>query len=106
MRQFLTATLVAGALLVPISALLMPIGARADDDCHYRRLEKLLDGGHGIELDDGSQWEIEEIDQATTANWQQDATITACPTQLINTEDHEVAQARLAKRGEFMPEAN
>ena len=37
--------------------------------------------------------------------WQQDATITACDNELINTEVHESAQAREVKRGDPVPEA-
>ena len=94
-RIFLTATLVLCAL---------PLAAQAD--CHHRRLNKVFDRGHTVELDDGSQWAIADMDQDMASNWLEDATITACDTELINTEDHETAQARQTRRGELLPDAN
>jgi hypothetical protein len=83
---------------------LLPLAARAD--CHHRRLDKVTDNGRTVQLDDGSQWQISEFDQTQTANWGQDATITACENELINTEEHESAEGREVKRGEPVPEAN
>ena len=84
--------------------LLLPAAAHAD--CHHRRLDKVVDNGRTIQLDDGSQWEVSDFDQSEVGGWQQDATITACDTELINTEVHETAAAREVKRGESVPEAD
>jgi hypothetical protein len=83
--------------------LLLPVVAHAD--CHYRRLDKVTNDGQTVELDDGSQWQVSDFDQSEAAVWQQDATITACDNELINTEVHESAQAREVKRGDPVPEA-
>jgi hypothetical protein len=83
--------------------MLLPGPAYAD--CHHRRLDKVIDNGRTIQLDDGSQWEVSDFDQSEASTWQQDATITACDTELINTEEHETAAAREVKRGEPVPEA-
>lgn len=80
--------------------------AAAHADCHHRRLDKVIDNGRTIQLDDGSQWEVSDFDQSEAARWQQDATITACHSELINTEEHETASAREVKRGESVPEAD
>jgi hypothetical protein len=84
--------------------ILLPLAARAD--CHHRRLDQIMDNGQIIQLDDGSQWEISDFDRNSILNWQQDATITACDNELINTEDHETAEARMVRRGEPVPDAN
>lgn len=83
---------------------LLPAAAHAD--CHHRRLDKVIDNGRTIQLDDGSQWQVSDFDQSEAASWQQDATITACDTELINTEEHETAAAHEVKRGEPVPEAD
>ncbi|MGA3398471.1 MAG: hypothetical protein ABSC95_04565 [Acetobacteraceae bacterium] len=87
-----------------LGVLLLPLSARAD--CHHRRLDKVIDSGRIVQLDDGSQWEVSDFDQGEATTWQQDATITACDTELINTEEHETAEARQVKRGEAVPEAD
>ena len=84
--------------------LLLPVAAHAD--CHHRRLDKIIGNGQTVQLDDGSQWQISDYDQSEAATWQQDATITACDNELINTEEHETAEARQVKRGESVPEAD
>jgi hypothetical protein len=83
---------------------LAPLTARAD--CQYRRLDQVLRNGQVVQLDDGSEWQISDIDQSETAGWQQDATITACQNELINTELHETAQARQVRRGFIVPQAS
>lgn len=96
---------VRGATLLLGVLLLLPAAAHAD--CHHRRLDKVSDNGRTVQLDDGSQWEVSDFDQGEAANWQQDATITACDTELINTEEHATAEAREVKRGDvLLPEAN
>ncbi len=87
-----------------LGGLLLPLTAHAD--CHHRRLDKVIDNGRTVQLDDGSQWEVSDFDRSEAAGWQQDATITACDTELINTEQHETAEARQTTRGEFVPEAD
>ena len=83
--------------------LLLPAAARAD--CHYRRLDKVTQSGELVQLDDGSQWQVSDYDQSEADTWQQDAPITACENELINTELHETAEAREVKRGLPVPEA-
>jgi len=91
-------------VILGVIVLLLPLAARAD--CQHRRLEKITDQGRTVELDDGSRWQVSDVDQGTAANWQQDSTITACENELINTEEHEIAQARQTVRGEAIPEAD
>lgn len=83
---------------------LAPLSARAD--CQYRRLDSVKNNGQMVQLDDGSEWQISDFDQSEAATWQQDATITACENELINTELHETAQAREVRRGLPVPQAN
>ena len=61
-----SATLLLGILLLPRCL------ARAD--CHHRRLDKVIDNGRTVQLDDGSQWEVSDFDQSEAARWRQDAT--------------------------------
>jgi hypothetical protein len=82
---------------------LLPFAAHAD--CHYRRLDQVSNDGATVQLDDGSQWDVSDYDQNEVTGWQQDATITACENELINTEVHESVGAREVKRGEPVPEA-
>jgi len=83
--------------------LLLPLAAQAD--CHYRRLDHVGNDGATVQLDDGSQWDVSDYDQNEVTGWEQDATITACENELINTEVHESVEAREVKRGEPVPEA-
>jgi hypothetical protein len=94
---------VAAFLLATVMA---PLAAHADPECHNRRLDKVSADGRTVQLDDGSQWHISDYDQSEAATWERDATITACDTELINTELHETAEARQVKRGEPVPEAD
>jgi hypothetical protein len=87
-----------------LALLLLPFAAQAD--CHHRRLDKVTDNGRVVQLDDGSEWQISDYDQSEAATWQQDATVTACDDELINTEVHETAQARRTRRGDVVPEAD
>ncbi|MBV9249711.1 MAG: hypothetical protein JO227_10770 [Acetobacteraceae bacterium] len=72
--------------------------ARCDDE---RRVEKVTESGRIVELDDGSRWEVEEMDRDVAERWLQDAPITACDHELINQEDHETARARQTKEPEL-----
>ena len=82
----------AGLLLLPA------VAARADCDPH-RMLNSVTHDGARIELDNGSQWQVNELDRSTTRDWKQDAPITACTDELINREAHETVNARRTKRG-------
>ncbi|HUB44765.1 MAG TPA: hypothetical protein VMB73_07260 [Acetobacteraceae bacterium] len=82
---------------------LLPLAARAD--CHYRRLDHVSNDGATVQLDDGSQWDVSDYDRNEVTGWEQDATITACENELINTEVHESVEAREVTRGEAVPEA-
>jgi hypothetical protein len=93
-----------GSVTLLLGLLALPLAAHAD--CHHRRLDKVIDNGKTVQLDDGSEWQISDFDQSEAANWQQDATITACQDELINTEEHETAEAREVKRGDPVPEAD
>ena len=86
-----------------LGGLLLPLAAQAD--CHHRRLDKVMENGRTVQLDDGSEWQVSDSDQSEAAGWEQDATITACEDELINTEVHESAEAREVKRGFNVPEA-
>lgn len=82
----------AGALLLPA------VVAHADCDPN-RMLNSVTQDGTRIELDNGSQWRVDDLDRSTTRDWQQDAPITACSHELINREVHESVNARRIKRG-------
>jgi len=81
---------------------LLPLAAHAD--CQYRRLNSVSSDGATVQLDDGSQWDVSDYDQNEASGWQQDATITACGDELINTEVHESVEAREVKRGLPVPQ--
>ena len=74
--------------------------ARADCDTH-RMLDKVSQHGAMVELDNGSQWKVADLDRSTTERWRQDAPITACEDELINREDHESARARRTDHGDY-----
>jgi len=90
------AALLAGGLLLPLAA---------HADCHYRRLDRVSNEGATVQLDDGSQWDVSDYDRNEVNGWEQDATVTACEDELINTELHESVEARETKRGDPVPEA-
>jgi len=78
---------------------LLPAAA-AHADCDTRRmLNKVTQHGGQVELDNGSQWRVDDLDRPTAEQWKQDAPITACTDELINREDHESVRARRTKRG-------
>ncbi|HUN43784.1 MAG TPA: hypothetical protein VMU81_26105 [Acetobacteraceae bacterium] len=81
---------------------LLPLAAHAD--CQYRRLNSVSNDGATVQLDDGSQWDVSDYDQNEARSWEQDATITACQDELINTEVHESVEAREVKRGLPVPQ--
>ena len=79
--------LLAGLFLLPALA------ARADCDTR-RMLDKVTDHGAMVELDNGTQWKVADLDRPTAERWKQDAPITACTDELINREDHETVRAQ------------
>jgi hypothetical protein len=90
-----------------LATVMAPLAAHAADaDCHSRRLDKVTADGKTVQLDDGSQWHVSDYDQSEAASWQQDASITACEGELINTEEHETAEAHQVKRGDPVPDAD
>ena len=62
-----SATLLLGILLLP------PCPARAD--CHHRRLDKVIDNGRTVQLDDGSQWKVSDSTKVRPPGGSQDATV-------------------------------
>lgn len=82
-----------------LTLLMLPaLAAHADCDTH-RMLNKITDHGGTVELDNGSQWHVDDLDRTTVQEWKQDAPITACTDELINREDHESVRARRSQRG-------
>jgi len=45
-------------------------------------------------LEDGSVWEIDEVDRIDTRLWLPTTNITACDDKLINIDDKEVVDAK------------
>lgn len=87
-----------GFCLVVALLLLPAVAARADCDPN-RMLNKVTQDGTLVQLDNGSQWRVSELDRRTLRDWKQDAPITACSHDLINREEHESVHARRIKRG-------
>jgi hypothetical protein len=86
--------LTAASLLLPMAA------ARADCDAN-RLLDKVTQHGAVVQLDNGSQWSVADLDRSTAEQWKQDAPVTACPDELINREDHESVRARRTDSSNF-----
>ena len=67
----------------------------ACDSGHW--IEAVIDDGHIIKLEDGSLWEIDDIDKLTAALWLPTSEIVVCDGKLINTDDNETVEAHQLK---------
>jgi hypothetical protein len=59
----------------------------ACEDGHW--ITEVMNDGAVIELEDGSLWLVDEIDQISTMLWLPVTNIVACDGMLINTDDGE-----------------
>ena len=60
-------------------------------------VESVMSDGSIIKLDDGSVWEVDDVDTVDSALWLETTDITACTDKLINTEDNETVGAHRIK---------
>ncbi len=57
-------------------------------------IESVSDDGQIIKLEDGSVWEVDDVDTVDSALWLPTTDIVACDDKLINTEDDETVSAK------------
>jgi len=57
-------------------------------------IDNVSDDGTIVKLEDGSVWEVDEVDAIDSALWLPTTDVVACPNKLINTEDSETVAAR------------
>ena len=60
-------------------------------------IESVMSDGSIIKLDDGSVWEVDDVDTVDSSLWLETTEITACADKLINTEDNETVGAHRIK---------
>ena len=60
-------------------------------------IESVMSDGSIIKLDDGSVWEVDDVDAVDSALWLETTEITACADKLINTDDNESVGAHRIK---------
>jgi hypothetical protein len=60
-------------------------------------IESVTSDGAIIKLDDGSVWEVDDLDTVDSALWLETTEITACADKLINTDDNETVRAHRIK---------
>jgi len=80
--------IIVGAFLLTVSS---PALASCEDG-HW--VKSVSSDGAVVILEDGSVWEIDEIDRIDTRLWLPTTNITACDDKLINTDDKEVVDAK------------
>lgn len=58
-------------------------------------------GGDGkiIKLEDGSMWEVDDVDTVDTAIWLPISNVVICETKMINTDDNETAEVKRISTG-------
>ena len=80
--------------LVVVQAIPASESARAQDceDGHW--IESVLADGRLIRLEDGSLWQVDEIDMVTSSIWLPVSDIVICGNKLINEDDNESVRAR------------
>lgn len=66
--------------------------ARACDIGHW--IDKVLGDGRIVKLEDGSLWQVDEIDTVTSSIWLPMSDIIVCDDKLINVDDNESVGAR------------
>ncbi len=72
---------------------LFSFNANADDCEKGHRVKQVIDDGNIVILEDNSIWEINNIDNSSTAHWLPGAKVIVCEDKLINTNTGESAKA-------------
>lgn len=71
---------------------LSPVSAYAScESGHW--IKSVTDDGKIIHLEDGSLWEVSDVDTADFALWLPVSNIVVCDDKLINTDDNEAVEA-------------
>jgi hypothetical protein len=65
---------------------------RSCEDGHW--IDDVMDDGRLIKLEDGSLWEVDEIDTVDSALWLPASDVVVCAGRLINIDDNESVGAR------------
>lgn len=68
------------------------IGSSGCETGHW--IESVSDDGQIIKLEDGSIWEVDDVDTVDSALWLPTTDIVSCDGKLINTEDDETVSAK------------
>jgi len=61
------------------------------EDGHW--IDSVMDDGSIVKLEDGSIWQVDDVDAVDSALWLPTTDIVVCDGKLINTEDHESVSA-------------
>jgi hypothetical protein len=62
---------------------------RASGDCDSHSIEAIEGDGKIIKLDDGSMWEVDDVDTVTTSIWLAASEAVVCRGRMINSDDDE-----------------
>lgn len=85
---FLLVTLLLAFTIWPLSP------AHAYGSCESGHwIKSVIDDGKIIQLEDGSLWEVSDIDTVDSALWLPISNIVICDDKLINTDDNEAVEA-------------
>jgi hypothetical protein len=86
----LAATIAAGVMLGGLGS-----SALATSDCESGHWIKSVQAdGKIVILEDGSVWEVDDVDMVDTALWLATEEIVVCDDKLINTDDDETVDAK------------
>ena len=62
--------------------------------CESHWVEKVIDSGKFVTLEDGSLWEIDPVDTIDTMLWLPANDISVCGNELVNNDDGEAVRGR------------
>jgi hypothetical protein len=62
---------------------------RASGDCDSHSIESIEGDGKFVKLDDGSMWEVDDVDTVTTSIWLPASDAVVCRGKMINLDDNE-----------------
>lgn len=65
---------------------------RATGDCESHSIEEIEGDGKIIKLDDGSLWEVDDVDTVTTSIWLPVSEVVVCQGKMVNVDDDESVQ--------------
>ena len=66
-------------------------GSSGCDDGHW--IDSVMDDGGIIKLEDGSVWQVDDVDTVDSALWLPVTDVIVCDDKIINTDDNETVHA-------------